>query len=95
VLSTKQALLDALFVQAGERLSEFTKDKEKYHESLKNLVLEGLYALNEEHVWVRARRVDYDLVKRAIEAATKEYEEKLGKEVRVEIDERGPLPEGS
>src|SRR5579862_768614 len=72
VLSTKQALLDALFVQAGERLSEFTKDKEKYHESLKNLVLEGLYALNEEHVWVRARRVDYDLVKRAIEAATKE-----------------------
>jgi len=95
VLSAKQALLDAIFVQAGEGLSEFTKVKGKYQESLKSLVLQGLYALNEEHVWVRARKVDYDLVRCAIEAAEKEYEAKLGKKVRVEIDERGPLPEGS
>ncbi|KAI9786448.1 MAG: V-ATPase V1 sector subunit E [Geoglossum umbratile] len=95
VLSEKQALLDYLFDEAGKRLLEFTKDREKYQETLKNLVLQGLYAMNEEHIWVRARRADYDLVRRAIEAAINEYRAKLGKVVKVEIDEQGPLPEGS
>jgi V-type H+-transporting ATPase subunit E len=95
VLSEKQALLDRLFDEAGKKLSGFTKDKGKYQDMLKNLILEGLYALNEEKVRVRARKVDFDLVRSAIEVAAKEYKTKLGKGVKVEIDEQSPLPEGS
>ncbi|KAH0543182.1 V-ATPase V1 sector subunit E [Glutinoglossum americanum] len=95
VLSEKQALLDHLFEEAGKKFSELTGDKGLYQDLLKNLILQGLYALNEGQVQVRARKIDYGLVKSAVEAAAKEYRTKLGKGIKVEIDEQNPLPEGS
>ncbi|KAL9630193.1 MAG: hypothetical protein Q9164_006541, partial [Protoblastenia rupestris] len=58
------------------------------------LILEGLYALNEEKVGVRARKADYEVVKKAMEGAKKEYTEKVGKEVEVFLDEKNPQSEG-
>ncbi|KAI9863159.1 MAG: V-ATPase V1 sector subunit E [Trichoglossum hirsutum] len=95
ILKERQALLNHLFDEAGKKLFGFSGDKGKYKGLLENLILQGLYVLNEDHVWVRARKVDYDLVGSAIEAAAKEYKTQLGKEVEVEIDEQRPLPEGS
>ena len=71
------------------------KDKGRYEEMCKGLILEGCYALNEEKVGVRARKADYDVVRRAIEKAQKEYKEEMGKEVQIELDEKNPQPEGS
>ncbi|KAI4215541.1 MAG: hypothetical protein LQ351_002010 [Letrouitia transgressa] len=96
VLSARQELLDDLFEKARGRLADFAKDKGKYQEMSKNLILEGLYALNEEKVAVRARKGDYDVVKKAIEDAKAEYKQQLkGREVQVDIDEKNPQPEGS
>lgn len=94
VLSARQVLLDDLFEQARRSLQDYTKNKGKYQEICKNLILEGLYALNEEKVQVRARKVDYDVVKMSIEDAKEEYEEKVKKGVTVELDEKDPQPEG-
>ncbi|KAJ9161680.1 ATPase, V1/A1 complex, subunit E [Coniochaeta hoffmannii] len=97
VLAARQELLDDIFEKAESRLAELSgaKDKKKYAETLKNLVLEGFYALNEPELVVRARKADYDLVRKAIEQASKEYKETLGKEVSATLDEEHPVAEGS
>lgn len=96
LLSARQELLDDLFEQAGGRLGEFTNDKGKYQEIVKNLLLEGLYALNEKKVQVRCRKGDQDTVKKASESAKKEYEENMkGKEVEISLDEKETLPKES
>ncbi|KAI9641823.1 V-ATPase V1 sector subunit E [Ciborinia camelliae] len=95
VLSARQELLDGIFEQAQGKLKNATKDKGKYTEILKNLLLEGMYALNEEKLQVRGRKQDYEVIKKAIEEAQKEYKEKMKKEVVASIDEKNPLPEES
>lgn len=94
VLSARQELLDGIFEKAQKRLGEATKDKSKYEAILKNLLLEGFYALNEPKVQVRARKEDYDAVKKAIKSACKEYQENLNKEIEASIDEKHPQAEG-
>jgi V-type H+-transporting ATPase subunit E len=94
VLSARQELLDSIFESASKKLGEATKDKGKYQTILKNLMLEGFYALNEEKVQVRARKADYELVKKAIAQACKEYKEKMKKDIEASIDEENPQPEG-
>jgi V-type H+-transporting ATPase subunit E len=93
VLSARQELLDDIFEQAEKKLSDATKDKGKYEDILKNLMLEGFYALNEPKLQVRARTADYDLVKKAIEKASEEYKEKMKKNIEASIDDANPQPE--
>ncbi|GES63176.1 vacuolar ATP synthase subunit E [Aspergillus terreus] len=96
VLSSRQELLDDLFQQARDKISGIAgKDAKKYQSVLKGLILEGLYALNEEKVAIRARKTDYDAVKKAISEAEKEFKETVGKDTSAELDEAEPLPEGS
>jgi len=95
VLSARQELLDELFEKAREELKSTSKDKGKYEEILKGLVLEGLYALLEPKVQVKIRKADGDVVKKAIESAKKEFKDKTGKNVEVVVDEKDPLPDDS
>lgn len=95
VLSARQGLLDELFEKARDRLDGYAKDKAKYEGMCKGLILEGLYALNEDKVAVRARKADYEVVRKAIDGAKKEYKEKLGKDIEIELDEKNPQPQGS
>lgn len=97
ILSSKQELLDDLFEDANKKLGDTVgKDKKKYEEVLKGLILEGLYALNEKKVTLRCRKKDDEAVKKAAEAAKAEYKKNMkGKEVDVQVDEKDRLPEGS
>jgi V-type H+-transporting ATPase subunit E len=96
VLGGRQELLDELFQNAREKVTKVAaNDKKKYQATLKGLVLEGLYYLNEDNVVIRSRKKDVDTAKKAIEEATKEYKETVGSEVTVTVDESEPLAEGS
>ena len=95
VLGRRQELLDDLFERAGDQLGGYSKDGTKYGDMCKGLILEGLYALNEGKAAVRARKEDYGTIKKSMEAAKKEYKEKLGKDMEIGLDEKNPLPEGS
>ncbi|TID19758.1 ATPase V1/A1 complex subunit E [Venturia nashicola] len=95
ILSARQELLDNLFEEASKKLKDASKDKNKYQSILKNLLLEGAYALNEPTLAVSARKADYDIVKKAMEEAQKDYKKNTGKEVKLELDESDPQPEGS
>lgn len=66
-----------------------------YQGILKGLVLEGLYALNESKVMVRARKKDFDVAKKAVDDAKVEFKKTVGKDVSAEVDEKEPLPEAS
>jgi len=94
VLGARQEMLDDIFETAQKRLSEVAKDKKKYEATLKGLILEGFYALNEPELQIRARKTDYKIVEKAIEAAAKEYKDKVGKEISGTIDEENPVSEG-
>lgn len=94
VLSARQELLDGIFEAAASQLGEVAKDSGKYQEILKNLILEGAYALNEKKIQIRIREADRSLAEKAIKDAEKEYKENLGKDVEVTIDENKYLPEG-
>jgi V-type H+-transporting ATPase subunit E len=94
VLSARQELLDGIFEAAQKKLPEVTKDKGKYEDMLKNLALEGFYALNEKKVQVRVRKEDEDVAKKALDKACKEYKEKTKKDIEATIDEENPQPEG-
>ena len=95
VLSARQELLDQLFEKAQEKLEGYTRDKGKYEAICKGLILEGLYALNEEKALVRARKQDYDVVKKAMEGAKSEYKKNIGSDVELVLDEKNPQPEDS
>lgn len=95
ILSARQELLDRLFEDSAKKLGDVSKDKKKYQSVLKNLILEGVYALNEEKLQIKVRKADNDLAKKAIEEAQSEYKSKVGNDVSISIDESDPLPEGS
>jgi len=95
VLGARQELLDDIFEEAQKRLADGAKDKGKYKSVLKSLALEGFYAMSESSLQIRARKSDYGVVKEAIDAAAKEYQQKVGKEVKASIDESNPLPDSS
>ncbi|KAJ5171030.1 uncharacterized protein N7500_003813 [Penicillium coprophilum] len=96
VLGGRQELLDELFQNAREKVSKVADgDQKKYQAMLKGLVLEGLYYLNEDTVAIRSRKKDFEVTKKAIEEATKEYKDNVGSEVTVTLDESEPLAEGS
>lgn len=94
ILGARQELLDDLFERARGRLSEFEKG-DQYRAILKGLLLEGMYALNEGKIAVRAREKDWSLMRKASEDAKKEYKENMKKNVEVVVDEKNPRPEGS
>ena len=94
VLGARQELLDSIFEEAQKKLAEGAKDKGKYQNVLKGLILEGFYALNESDVQIRARKKDYDAVKKAIDEASQEYKKEAGKEISAKIQEDSPLAEG-
>ena len=95
ILAAQQDLLDSIFEQARKKLNDVSKDEGKYQGILKNLILEGLYCLNESDIKVQAKEKDYGLVRKAIPEAEAAYKSVLGEEVKVVIDERYPLPADS
>lgn len=94
VLAARQELLDDIFETAESKLADAAQDKKKYGETLKNLILEGFYALDEPELVVRAREADYGLVRTAVEKAVAEFKDKLGHETSATIDEENPVAEG-
>ncbi|GAW15488.1 hypothetical protein ANO14919_049000 [Xylariales sp. No.14919] len=92
VLGARQELLDDIFDEAAKELANATKDKGKYKTVLKGLLLEGMYALNEDEVTVRARKADSDVLKKAAKEAEEEYQKETGKSSKVKLDEEDPLP---
>jgi len=95
ILSARQELLDRLFDDSGKKLADVSKDNAKYQDIMKDLILEGAFALNEDKLQVKVRQADKNLASKAIERAQEEYKSKVAKDVAITIDENDPLPDNS
>ncbi|KAF8241512.1 vacuolar ATP synthase subunit E [Wilcoxina mikolae CBS 423.85] len=95
VLMARQQLLDEIFEQARGNLCDVSKDETNYTVILKNLILEGLFALSEDSVRVRCRKKDAAVMKDALSLATKEYKDMCGQDISMTVDESNTLPEDS
>ena len=91
ILNARQQVLDSIFEDARKRLTDIQKDQKKYEETLKNLILEAMYALMEKELFVRARKADADIAARAAKAAAEEFEQAAGFAVETELDTDRPL----
>ncbi|KAI1329954.1 ATPase, V1/A1 complex, subunit E [Xylariaceae sp. FL0255] len=94
VLGARQELLDSIFEEAEKKLADAAKDKGKYKMVVEGLLLEGMYALSEPEVTVKARKADAGVVKDAIKEAEKTYQKEAGSSCKLTLDESDPLPEG-
>lgn len=94
VLQARQELLDKLFEDARKKIAGKSKDKD-YEEILKGLILEGMYMLYEPKIGIKCKKDEKDKVKKAAEAAAKEYEENTKDKTTAVIDEKDWLSEDS
>lgn len=94
VLQARQELLDKLFDEARKKIVTKGQDQD-YDDTLKGLILEGMYILAEPKIGLRCKKNEQDKVKQAAEAAAKEYNEKTGDKCETVIDEKEYLPEES
>lgn len=94
VLTARQELLDKLFEDARGKIAEKGKEDD-YAETLKGLILEGLYMLAESKIGIKCRKEDKDKVSKAAKEAAKEYKDKTGDDVEAVVGEKDFLPEGS
>jgi V-type H+-transporting ATPase subunit E len=91
ILNARQQVLDAIFEDARKKLPDIQKDKKKYGETLKNLILEAMYALMEKELFIRARKGDAQVVETAAKEAAKEFEKNAGFAIETEVDADRPL----
>ncbi|ESA43773.1 vacuolar membrane ATPase 4, variant [Neurospora crassa OR74A] len=94
VLGARQELLDEIFEAASAQLGQATHDLGRYKDILRDLILEGFYAMNEPELVIRARQADYDAVREAAGWASAQYKHKTDKDVKATIDAENPVPEG-
>ncbi|KAK3500636.1 vacuolar ATPase 26 kDa subunit [Neurospora crassa] len=95
VLGARQELLDEIFEAASAQLGQATHDLGRYKDILRDLILEGFYAMNEPELVIRARQADYDAVREAAGWASAQFKHKTDKDVKATIDAENPVPEGS
>ena len=94
VLSARQDMLDDLFEQARGKLAEQGK-KGNYEETLKGLILEGMYMMGERKVGLRCKKADKDKVQKAAKKASEEFNKNMAYECEAKIDEKDWVSEES
>ncbi|GAA5821348.1 hypothetical protein JCM10212_000983 [Sporobolomyces blumeae] len=87
LLEKREELLEQVFDEARSKIGETTQDEKKYGELLKELILQALYTLMEKDIHVSGRPKDKALLEKAAEAAAKEFEDKAGYKVKIDVDD--------
>jgi len=87
LLQQREEHLQDLFSTARTQLSELAQDEGRYVQFLEGALVQGLLVLLEPSVTVHARPKDAGAVKRAVEGASKQYNEISGLEVKVTVKE--------
>uniref|UniRef100_A0A6B2LH75 V-type proton ATPase subunit E n=1 Tax=Arcella intermedia TaxID=1963864 RepID=A0A6B2LH75_9EUKA len=91
VLKAREAGVNKILETARSRLEQLSKGS-TYKDLLVDLIVQGLYRLNETDVEVRFREEDKHLVEEAYLVAAEKYTHKTGKKVRLTLNHKQPLP---
>ncbi|CDO95320.1 unnamed protein product [Kluyveromyces dobzhanskii CBS 2104] len=85
VLGTREEVLDNIFEKTKAELKKASSKKKDYKPILHALVLESLLKLLESKAIIKVREADLEIIESLKEQVAKEYEEKTGKPVSIEI----------
>ncbi|KAI0330288.1 ATPase V1/A1 complex subunit E [Cubamyces sp. BRFM 1775] len=85
LLQQREEHLQDLFSTARESIDALAKDEGRYVQFLEGVILQGFLALLEPDVTVHARPKDADQVQRAIDGATRQYNEISGRTVKAAV----------
>ena len=95
ILAARQEALDDIFEEARKQLTDVSSDSAKYEKLLQQLLLQGYLKLMDKDVTISARKIDIDIVKKAIKPSVAKFKEKSGLDVKVKVDETDLLAEAS
>lgn len=87
ILATKEEVLNEMFESAKSKLSDISKNKGDYKPAFIGLIEEALLAILEGEVIVKVKESDLSLAKESIDEAAKNFEEKAGFPVKINISE--------
>ncbi|XP_013889925.1 V-type proton ATPase subunit E 1a [Austrofundulus limnaeus] len=92
VLKARDDMVTDLLNEARQRLSEISKDPDRYSKLLEGLVLQGFYQLLEPKVTVRCRQQDVEMVQAAVNKNIPIYQEAVKMKITVKLDQDRFLP---
>ncbi|CAG8612497.1 8500_t:CDS:2 [Paraglomus brasilianum] len=95
ILQTRQAHLEELFNETRNKLQEISVDQDKYTRLLKDLILEGLYAILDESVSLIVRKSDINLVQSVIPQVSTAYHAATKQKVDITIESDHHVPTSS
>ncbi|KAL8292595.1 hypothetical protein RQP46_001207 [Phenoliferia psychrophenolica] len=87
LLENREELLEKVFEEARAKLNDTTNNAGKYATLLQSLILQALYTLMEKDITLSGRKKDSKLLKKAADAAAKEFEATVGFAVQIDINE--------
>lgn len=85
VLGTREEVLDSIFEKTKAELKQISSKKEEYKPVLHSLVLESLLKLLEPSAIIKVRETDVEIIESLVDDVAKEYEEKTGKPIKIEL----------
>jgi V-type H+-transporting ATPase subunit E len=86
LLHRREEHLQDLFHAARSEITKLSEDEARYSQFLESVILQGLLQLLEASVTIHARSRDMEIVKGAVEGASKQYTEISGREVEVDVE---------
>lgn len=92
VLKRREDHVHSMLETARAHLSEVTKDRQRYIDTIQGLLTQGFFQLLEKDVTIRCREADVDIVKESLVAAVEKFKETSKMELSVKIDTDNYLP---
>lgn len=93
VLQQRQQLLQDLFAEGSKGLLTVTQDNQKYEQLVSNLIIQSLYKLMGDEVYIICRKKDVPMIERQIEKAKSTFSESLSLPLNIKIDQENYLPD--
>lgn len=91
VLKAREEHIRNVLEEARKRLTDITRDQNRYQAVLEKLVAQGLFRLLEKDVTVRCREQDVHIVQNSITSAVEQYQKATAKPVNVTLDQQNYL----
>lgn len=86
LLQQREEHLQDLFSTARSSITELAVEEGRYVQFLEGVIVQGLLQLLEPDATVRARQKDVGVVQKAVDNATRSYNEISGRQVKVIIE---------
>ena len=91
LLEARETHINDLLSRTKVQLEKLAQDQQRYRLLLRDLILEGLFKLLESQVVLQTLERDYALTESLLDEISKEYEAKIGMNIKLSLNHEDPL----